>query len=140
MSSRLDYLWANVLRANIIITLKMTVGGDAHYLCSGGINIEGNCIGRQVSSVEMFSGKMSFGKFFSGKMYLRSSALQANVFRANVFRANVFPDKFHSGKLTCDSWALGAQDWTHRAQYREQWKELLRQALTANWLMCQISK
>jgi hypothetical protein len=25
-------------------------------------------------------------------------------------------------------------DWTNRAQDREQWKELLRQALTANWL------
>jgi endonuclease/exonuclease/phosphatase family metal-dependent hydrolase len=33
-----------------------------------------------------------------------------------------------------DSRALGAQDWTNRARDRVIWRELLRQALTNNWL------
>jgi hypothetical protein len=43
-------------------------------------------------------------------------------------------------EILVDGWGkqrwrtLGALDWTHRDQDREQWKEILWQALTVNWL------
>jgi hypothetical protein len=33
-----------------------------------------------------------------------------------------------------DSLALGVRDWTHCAQDRQTWRDLLQQALTRNWL------
>jgi hypothetical protein len=42
--------------------------------------------------------------------------------------------------VNSDSCAYGAPEWTHRILDREQWKQLLRQASTVNWLQCQISK
>jgi hypothetical protein len=36
--------------------------------------------------------------------------------------------------VNSESRVVGVPDWTNRTQEREQWKELLRQALTANWL------
>jgi hypothetical protein len=42
--------------------------------------------------------------------------------------------------VNSDSLALGVRDWTHCAQYRQSWKDLLGQALTKYWLWCHISK
>jgi hypothetical protein len=38
------------------------------------------------------------------------------------------------GWVKSDSLALGVRDWTHCAQHRQTWRELLQQALTRYWL------
>jgi hypothetical protein len=42
--------------------------------------------------------------------------------------------------VNSDTLALGVRDWTHCAQDRQSWKDLLEQALTKYWLSCHISK
>jgi hypothetical protein len=36
--------------------------------------------------------------------------------------------------VNSDSLALGVRDWTHSAQDRQTWRDLLQQALTSYWL------
>jgi hypothetical protein len=36
--------------------------------------------------------------------------------------------------LNSDSLALGVRDWTHCAQDRQTWRDILQQALTRYWL------
>jgi hypothetical protein len=42
--------------------------------------------------------------------------------------------------MNSDSLALGVRDWTHCAQDRQSWRDLLQQALTRYWLFLHISK
>jgi hypothetical protein len=62
--------------------------------------------------------------------------LQNALFRAkpNGRRNQGRPKSRWADEVKSDSLALGVKDWTHCAQDRQTWRDLLEQALTKYWL------
>jgi hypothetical protein len=73
----------------------------------------------------------------AGHMIRRPEDLpQIALFRAkpNGRRNQRRPKSRWAGGVNSDSLALGARDWTHCAQDRQSWKDLLEHSLTKYWL------
>jgi hypothetical protein len=80
---------------------------------------------------------------YAGHMIRRPEDLpQKALFRAkHIGRRNQGrPKPRWADRVNSDSLALGVRDWTHCAQDRQTWRDLLQQALTRYWLQCHISK
>jgi hypothetical protein len=74
---------------------------------------------------------------YAGHMFRRPEDLpQKALFRAkSIGRRNQGRPKSRLvDGVNSDSLALGVRDWTHCAQDRQLWKDLLGQALTKYWL------
>jgi hypothetical protein len=74
---------------------------------------------------------------YAGKMIRRPENLpQKALFRAktNRRRNQGRPKSRWTDGVNSDSLALGARDWTHCAQDRQTWRDLLQQALIRYWL------
>jgi hypothetical protein len=74
---------------------------------------------------------------YAGHMIRRTEDLpQKALFRAKPIgrRNQGRPKSRWADGLNSDSLALGIRDWTHCAQDRQSWKDLLEQALTKYWL------
>jgi hypothetical protein len=74
---------------------------------------------------------------YTGHMIRRPEDLpQKALFRAkpNGRRNQGRPKTRWAYGVNSDSLALGIRDWTHCAQDRQSWKDLLGQALTKYWL------
>jgi hypothetical protein len=79
---------------------------------------------------------------YAGHMIRRPEDLpQKTLFRAKpIGRRNQgrLKSRWADG-VNSDILALEVRDWTHCAQDRQSWKDLLEQALTKYWLQCHIS-
>jgi hypothetical protein len=74
---------------------------------------------------------------YAGHMIRRPEDLPQNaLFRAkSIGRSNQGrPNTKWANGVNSDSLTLGVRDWTHCAQDRQSWKDLLGQALTRYWL------
>jgi hypothetical protein len=74
---------------------------------------------------------------YAGHMIRRPEDLpQKALFRAkpNGRRNQGRPKSRWADGVNCDSLALGVRDWTHCAQDRQTWRDLLQQVLTRYWL------
>jgi hypothetical protein len=74
---------------------------------------------------------------YAGHMIRRPEDLpQKALFRAKPIerRNQGRPKSRWADGVNSDSLALGVRDWTHCAQDRQSWKDLLGQALTKYWL------
>jgi hypothetical protein len=74
---------------------------------------------------------------YAGHMIRRPEYLpQKPLFRAKTIgrRNQGRPKSRWADGMNSYSLALGVRDWTHCAQDRQLWKDLLGQALTKNWL------
>jgi hypothetical protein len=72
-----------------------------------------------------------------GHMIRRPKDLpQKVIFRAKPIgrRNQARPQSRWADGVNSDNLALGVRDWTHCAQDRQSWKDLLEQALTKYWL------
>jgi hypothetical protein len=80
---------------------------------------------------------------YAGHMIKRPKDLpQKALFRAkpNGRRNQGRPKSRCANGVNSDSLALGGRDWTHCAQDKQSWKDLLEKALTKYWLQCHKSK
>jgi hypothetical protein len=80
---------------------------------------------------------------YAGHMIRRSEYLpQKALYRAkpNGRRNQGSPKSRWADGVNSDILALGVIDWTHCAQNRQSWKDLLQQTLTRYWFQCHISK
>jgi hypothetical protein len=72
---------------------------------------------------------------YAGHMIRRPEDLpQKTLFKVIGRRNQGRPKSRWADGMNSDSLALGVRDWTHCAQDRQSWKDLLQQALARYWL------
>jgi hypothetical protein len=80
---------------------------------------------------------------YAGQMIRRSEDIPQKVIyrtKPNGRRNQGRPKSRWAVGVNSYSLALGVKDWTHCAEDRQKWKDLLQQALTRYWLQCHIRK
>jgi hypothetical protein len=101
--------------------------GDKHYALDKESNSPKNAL--KVTKTSRFR--------YASHMIRRLEDLpQKALFRAkpNGRRNQGRPKSRWVDEVNSDSLALGVRDWTHCAQNRQTWRDLLQQALTRYWL------